>query len=265
MITVLNPDNGQYILNFQDPSTLKYTASSAVKANADANTFKNAVERPYCLRKLGSWCSVSLEMFDAAGNVTTTAADSVKNVYTMKISRLRGSVGSNKVIAAKTTTTSQITVETPSTAGQSSPPLSGKFKIKCIDADGFESFTEDMAYDRHALNINLNIMNQCSMMYDRSTGYESYTHGWKQNGIDVFIRFSGLNENPGQFELISSEADPLSGDNVTISSTTVQEYSTNLFYQPIPYEFLHTYETKPQLIVTVNNEMAVCHNLTCDF
>ena len=28
---------------------------------------------------------------------------------------------------------------------------------------------------------------------------------------------------------------------------------------------LRTYETEPQLIVTVNNLPAVCHNMTCDF
>lgn len=42
-------------------------------------------------------------------------------------------------------------------------------------------------------------------------------------------------------------------------------YSSNLFYEPIPFEMLRTYETEPQLIVTVNDQPAVCHNLTCDF
>lgn len=40
---------------------------------------------------------------------------------------------------------------------------------------------------------------------------------------------------------------------------------TNLFYEPIPFEFIRTFEEKPQLIVTVNDVPAVCHNLTCDF
>ena len=42
-------------------------------------------------------------------------------------------------------------------------------------------------------------------------------------------------------------------------------YSTNLFYEPVPFEWLRTFETNPQLIVTVNSTPAVCHNLTCDF
>jgi hypothetical protein len=40
---------------------------------------------------------------------------------------------------------------------------------------------------------------------------------------------------------------------------------TNLFYTPIPFEFLKTYEEKPQVIVTVDNEPTPCHNMTCDF
>lgn len=41
--------------------------------------------------------------------------------------------------------------------------------------------------------------------------------------------------------------------------------STNLFYEPIPFEMLNTFETKPQLIVNVDGKPAVCHNMTCSF
>jgi len=47
--------------------------------------------------------------------------------------------------------------------------------------------------------------------------------------------------------------------------TTVRNYTTNLFYDPIPMEMLKTYETKPQLIVEVGGLPAACHNLSCDF
>jgi hypothetical protein len=50
-------------------------------------------------------------------------------------------------------------------------------------------------------------------------------------------------------------------DNTTHTNVT----GTNLFYEPIPFEFIRTFEEKPQLIVTVNDVPAVCHNLTCDF
>jgi hypothetical protein len=81
------------------------------------------------------------------------------------------------------------------------------------------------------------------------------------------LKFIGLNEDPGQFEMVQSETTPLTaGDgNITFYSNTTIPYGVNLFFEPIPFEMLRTYETEPQLIVSVGNQPAVCHNLTCDF
>jgi hypothetical protein len=83
--------------------------------------------------------------------------------------------------------------------------------------------------------------------------------------MHIYIRHVGTNEKHGTFELVQSETDPLQGDNLTFESNMTQDYSSNLFYDPVPFEFLKTYETKPQVIVTVGDQPAVCHNLTCDF
>ena len=45
--------------------------------------------------------------------------------------------------------------------------------------------------------------------------------------------------------MTSSEADPLTGNNLKFESKTVYPYGTNLFYNPIPFDFLRTYEEKP--------------------
>lgn len=50
-----------------------------------------------------------------------------------------------------------------------------------------------------------------------------------------------------------------------INSNTSLPYSNNLFYDPVPFEWLRTAETQPQLEVTVGGEPAVCHNLTCGY
>jgi hypothetical protein len=62
-----------------------------------------------------------------------------------------------------------------------------------------------------------------------------------------------------------SENQPLTGKNLTYNITTLRKHSSNLFYEPIPFEMLKTVETKPQLIVEVNGLPAACHNLSCDF
>jgi hypothetical protein len=38
-----------------------------------------------------------------------------------------------------------------------------------------------------------------------------------------------------------------------------------LFYDPVPFEMLKTYDTIPQIVVTVNDLPAMCHNITCGF
>lgn len=85
----------------------------------------------------------------------------------------------------------------------------------------------------------------CDQLYDKTEMYEQYTYTNKQNGVDLKLRFVGLNEDPGQFEIESSLTDPLTGDNITFSASTVVPYSTNIMYDVIPFELLKTYETKP--------------------
>jgi hypothetical protein len=107
--------------------------------------------------------------------------------------------------------------------------------------------------------------NGCDRIYDMTEIHDTTDYAYVQNGRAFLIRFQGLNADPGQFEIVSSENTPLAGTNITYYSNTTIPYNTNLFYEPIPFEMLRTYETEPQLIVTVGDQPAVCHNLTCDF
>lgn len=75
--------------------------------------------------------------------------------------------------------------------------------------------------------------------------------------------FDDLKSDPGQFRIVNSDSTPLTGNNINITSTTEQNYGTNLMYDVIPFEMLKTFETEEQLIVTVNGDPAACHNLTC--
>lgn len=109
--------------------------------------------------------------------------------------------------------------------------------------------------------------NGCDRLYDLTEITSGNDFEYAENGRSWILRFIGLNEDPGQFELVQSEITPLTaGDgNVTFYSNTTVPYGVNLFFEPIPFEMLRTYETEPQLIVSVGNLPAVCHNLTCDF
>jgi hypothetical protein len=212
-------------------------------------------------------------MFDAGDVLTEDASLSVKNVYTIECRRLINRQSSANIMIAKKTTSSTISVELPNVVQLSSTPLTGSFKIKCIDSEGYESYGIEIGV-QHAANWDANnVFNGCDMFYDRfemwdtyeKTGDEEVVNYYRQNGFGLWIKFQGLNEDPGQFELISSESDPMVGDNLQITWETVTNYNSNLFYEPIPFEMLKTYETQPQLIVSVDGLPAVCHNLTCGY
>jgi hypothetical protein len=46
----------------------------------------------------------------------------------------------------------------------------------------------------------------------------------------------------------------------TISSTVRRNYSSNLLFNPIDFQFMSTYSSKPNAIVEVNGIKSVCLN-----
>jgi hypothetical protein len=83
-------------------------------------------------------------------------------------------------------------------------------------------------------------------------------------GKEFYIDFSSYNEDPGQFEIVSYEDDPLVGT-ITYYGETVVPYGKNLMFWPVPFEMLETYEEKPQVLVEIDDMPAVCHSMDCSF
>ena len=79
------------------------------------------------------------------------------------------------------------------------------------------------------------------------------------------IDFVGVNYDVEQFIINSGSEDALTGNNIAFDNLTPFPYSSNLFYDQIPFEWLYTDETNPQVIVHVNDLPAVCTGLECDF
>jgi len=57
----------------------------------------------------------------------------------------------------------------------------------------------------------------------------------------------------------------LTGLNVVFSSSTISDFGSNLFFEPIPMEMLFTPVTKPQILVTIDDLEAVCANVDCNY
>lgn len=67
-------------------------------------------------------------------------------------------------------------------------------------------------------------------------------------------------------EIINSNATPIVGNEVVFNSTTWLPYNPKrIMYEPVPFEFLHTPETKPQILVAVDGIEAVCASLSCSY
>jgi hypothetical protein len=233
--------------------------------NSTAATIKEGVKAFYS-KSYGSDITVDVTMYNSTGNVTTNATESVKNVYNITMKKLIGAPSTSSISIIKTTTKSNVTIEYPSEVQLSSPPMSGHFKIQCIDELGFASTSLAIAYNSGTSTIMSRIQEGCAKLYDKITVShgDMSTLAYYENGRNLTIDFSGLAADPGPFSIIDDTDTPLTG-NITKFNETNRPFSTNLWYNPIPFEMLKTYETEPQVLVQIGDLPAVCHNLTCDY
>lgn len=75
--------------------------------------------------------------------------------------------------------------------------------------------------------------------------YWKNPYAFGSQGTGYYLRLRGSHEDHGQFEIVPYAEDPIQGDGLTFEKETPIPFSNNLFYEPIPFEFLQTYETKP--------------------
>lgn len=179
------------------------------------------------------------------GTETTNQTEAVLSVYYITLNKLISGTSVSSIRVVKTGTQATITVDLPKDVQLSGAPLSGKYRIKCIDPEGYTSFSHDLSVYSNYEHVNDAIMQGCDRLYDLTEVHESHHYSYRENGQAWLVRFIGMNAKPGQFEIVPSEVDPLKGGNITYYSNTTVPYSTNLFYEPVPFEMLRTFETKP--------------------
>jgi len=118
-----------------------------------------------------------------------------------------------------------------------------------------------------AYTVEKRIFTGCDHFVDRVQVKYFNKYSYQANGIQFLITFRGYDADPGQFEIVLDDdnTSPVR-DNLTSAALTISPYRhSTIFYEPIPFELLRTYETKPQLDITVDGLPAVCRNLDCDF
>ena len=231
-ITVTNPDDKEYVLIFKNPTTLKDTNINPIKASGSAWDVEKAI-RDYYRETFGSNIAVNMTMYDSADIVTSVAADCVKREYFVRAKRLIKTASVASIMVAKTTTTSSVTAVHVMT---SSTPLSGNYKIKCTNKAGLISYSNEIPYNNHALWTGYKVMEGCSASYDKMKFEEGLKYDYYENGRSLIVTFEGLNFDPAQLEIVDSTDKPLTAINITYEMKTLEPFSTNLWYEPIPFE-----------------------------
>ena len=147
----------------------------------------------------------------------------------------------------------------------SGPPMSGQWQIKCVYPDGAYELTKKLNLDSSDHTIQRHISEHCPLFRNRILVH-SYSSPFPHHtlGREFYIDFSSYPGDPGQFEVISNEDNPLVGD-ITYNAETIVPYGKNLMFWPIPFEMLETYEEKPQMLVEIDDMPAVCHSMECSF
>lgn len=64
---------------------------------------------------------------------------------------------------------------------------------------------------------------------------------------------------------LANKISALSPRFTTMESLTHSEYNRAIFYEPIPYDLLHSYVEQPQVKVTVDGQEAVCNGNSCSY
>jgi len=149
-------------------------------------------------------------------------------------------------MTTKTGSSATITVRLPNQVQESSAPLTGKFRVQCKNSLNHTSISDAMDVGSHETTIERVVQRSCAALNDKIQVWSSTEFPYGQNGFGFYIRFAGKNEDPGQFEIISDTDAPLTASGeVALHANTTVPYSDNLFYEPVPFEWLRTYETKP--------------------
>ena len=109
--------------------------------------------------------------------------------------------------------------------------------------------------------------NGCKGLHDKiEIWWDHNTYSYRENGVALYIRYIGVKGPVGLATILPADDNPVSGGGTPVAYSNVTiPYGENLFFEPIPFEMLRTYETEPQVLVQVGEFPAVCHNLSCNF
>jgi len=118
-------------------------------------------------------------MYDSNGTETTNSTEATSYVYMVTLTRLIDDISTSLINIIPISTAATITVDLPSDVQLSATPLSGTFRVKCVDPEGYESYSENLELDWRAGNwVNEKMHRGCDRFFDTTeiTAGELYTY-----------------------------------------------------------------------------------------
>jgi len=113
-----------------------------MKANMGTTALYNGIKNYYARnRYIGSGIGINVTYYLANDTETTNKTESVKSVFHIRVKKLIKSTSASSITVVPITTKATITIDLPKDVQKSSTPLGGWYKIKCIDPEGYVSYS----------------------------------------------------------------------------------------------------------------------------
>lgn len=126
-MTITNPDDGDYIMTFKNPTTGAYVPSEKIAADAPGYKLREKI-RFYYRDVVGSDINVTRYDLDVNGTETKVSNGALHSYkYEIEVLKLIKAPTTSQIIIGKVGTAATIAVQTPSEVQLSDPPLSGSF------------------------------------------------------------------------------------------------------------------------------------------
>ena len=168
-------------------------------------------------------------------------------------------------------TTANVTLEEPSAVQLSDPPLTGKYRIVCPYPPGNDVAanpitTNDIPLSHGNYWIAKEIEKNCTGSRYKVDVWTAPGYQYSENSLDFMIRFIGSNGTKSQMRIISGIDTPLENPKLEFNQSKIINATNDvIFYEAIPFDMLHTFETLPQVEVQVGEYPAVCKNMNCGY
>lgn len=219
-------------------------------ADASASSVKNAI-KSYYSSAFGSNINVNSTWYDSNGTVTTEWANTTTVEYYVVLTRLISDMSVTGITVIKDGTNADIAITLPVDLQLSAKPLTGNFKVKCVDSNGVEMYSDNLHtgyrnnenWFAEMISRTCKLDNGYAPFFDVLEAEYQHDYSYRYNGFGFYLRFLGMNTDPGQFSIV--EGDNLGGTNITFWGETIVPYSDNLWYEALPFEFIRTFEEKP--------------------